>query len=78
MGDDFDRWCEALRRAEETGVTVLFRPLQEQKTEPIKCNMPFDRLPQCACDPGSGDPPTKQQMLECKISGGPCRDLKIS
>lgn len=40
--------------------------------EPIECNLPFERLPCCACDPGSGDPPTKLQMLECKMRGGPC------
>lgn len=40
-----------------------------QKTE---CNLPFERLPQCACDSGAGEPPTKQAMLECQLRGGPC------
>lgn len=38
----------------------------------IECSLPFARLPQCICDKGSGEPPTKLQMMHCKIGGGPC------
>ena len=41
---------------------------------PIEVNQPFERVPQCACDDGSGLPPTKQEKLECRIRGGPCRE----
>jgi hypothetical protein len=40
--------------------------------EPIPCNLPFERLPACHCDTGKGDPPTKLQMMECRIRGGMC------
>jgi hypothetical protein len=36
------------------------------------CNLPFERLPQCGCDPGSGEPPSKLKMMECRMRGGPC------
>lgn len=42
------------------------------EVEPIECNLPFQRLPWCACDLGTGEPPTTLQMLECKVRGGPC------
>jgi hypothetical protein len=35
-------------------------------------NMPFERMPSCPCDPGTGPEPTKQRMMECKLAGGPC------
>ncbi len=38
----------------------------------IECNLPFERMPACACDPGAGDPPTKQKMMECRLRGGAC------
>lgn len=38
----------------------------------MKCNLPFERLPVCSCDKGSGPPPTKLQRLECKMRRGPC------
>lgn len=38
----------------------------------IPVNLPFERVPVCACDMG-GDPPTRLQMLECRAKGGPCR-----
>jgi hypothetical protein len=38
----------------------------------IECNPPFERVPQCACDPGFGDPPIHTQRLECQLRGGPC------
>lgn len=38
----------------------------------IECNLPFERIPTCACDSGFGEPPTKQQKLECRLRGGPC------
>lgn len=41
--------------------------------EHIEVNAPFERIPQCACDTGSGLPPIKQQKLECRLQGGPCR-----
>jgi hypothetical protein len=40
--------------------------------EPIEVNLPFQRLPWCACDPGTGESPTILKMLECKIAGGRC------
>ena len=42
--------------------------------EPISVNLPWERVPVCACDKGVGPPPTKQQMMECKIRNGPCRE----
>jgi len=36
------------------------------------CNLPFERVPTCQCDPGTGAPPTKLQRLECKARRGPC------
>ena len=44
------------------------------RTAQVPCNLPFERVPVCACDPGTGDPPTQQQMKECKLRGGPCRE----
>jgi|HubBroStandDraft_6_1064221.scaffolds.fasta_scaffold00175_43 hypothetical protein len=41
-------------------------------TDEIKCNLPFERVPVCACDPGVGPAPSKQQQLECKLRGGQC------
>ena len=32
----------------------------------VTANMPFERLPVCACDPGHGEPPTALEMLACK------------
>lgn len=40
------------------------------KNEPIQ--LPFERLPVCACDPGIGPKPARQQTLECELRGGPC------
>jgi len=37
-------------------------------------NLPFSRVPTCACDRGVGDPPTKLQRMECRMRGGPCRE----
>lgn len=46
------------------------------EVEPIECNLPFSRLPQCACDLGRGPAPTRQQMkikmMECRLKDGPC------
>ena len=42
--------------------------------EPIEVNLPFERVPQCACDRGTGPKITKRQMLECRLRGGPCAD----
>lgn len=39
--------------------------------EPLECNLPFERLPVCACDTGK-TPPTKLQRLECRMRLGPC------
>lgn len=39
-----------------------------------ECNLPFERLPVCACDPGHGAPPTRLQRLECKARRGPCAE----
>jgi hypothetical protein len=36
------------------------------------CNLPFERVPQCACDSGTGDPPTKEQQADCRWNDGPC------
>lgn len=36
------------------------------------CNLPFERVPTCACDPGYGPALTKQQRLECRLRRGPC------
>lgn len=41
----------------------------------IEVNGPFERIPVCGCDSGKGDPPTKLQRLECKLRGGPCREV---
>ncbi len=41
---------------------------------PIPVNSPWERAPTCACDPGKGPIPTRQQRLECKLRGGPCRE----
>lgn len=38
----------------------------------IECNLPFQRLPVCACDPGHGKPPTRLQRLECRARRGRC------
>jgi hypothetical protein len=38
----------------------------------MEVNLPFERLPVCSCDSGNGSPPSKQRMLECRLSGGPC------
>ena len=37
-------------------------------------NLPFERVPQCACDDGKGEPPSRIKRLECKMRGGPCRE----
>ncbi len=42
--------------------------------EMIEVNLPFERLPTCACDPGWGDPPTKLKRMECRLRGGPCSE----
>ena len=42
----------------------------------IECNLPFERLPACHCDQGFGPAPTRLQMLECAMAGGPCRTGK--
>lgn len=44
------------------------------ETEFVKCNLPFERVPTCACDKGIDDPPTPLHRLECKMRGGPCRE----
>jgi hypothetical protein len=41
-------------------------------TEPTECNLPFERVPTCACDLGFGPPPTAQHKLACRLRGGPC------
>jgi hypothetical protein len=33
-------------------------------------NMPFERLPVCACDSGFGDPPSALQMIACGQCSG--------
>lgn len=38
----------------------------------VGCNLPFERVPTCACDKGLGSPPSRQMRLECKLRGGPC------
>lgn len=38
----------------------------------IEVNLPFERIPVCACDPGKGQPPTRKFMLECRLKDGPC------
>lgn len=43
---------------------------------PIECNLPFERIPECACDPGRGPIPTKAKRLECKLSG-PCSPVAM-
>jgi hypothetical protein len=42
------------------------------KPEDGTCNPPFERTPQCACDLGTGEPPTKMAKLECYLRRGPC------
>lgn len=41
-------------------------------------NLPFEHIPQCACDPGSGVPLSsaafRAKVAECKLRGGPCRE----
>ena len=35
------------------------------------CNLPFERIPECACDTGT-KPPSKQQRAACRWNDGPC------
>lgn len=40
----------------------------------VDINMPFERLPVCACDLGHGPMPTRLHRLECKARRGPCAE----
>lgn len=42
------------------------------EADPIEVNLPFQRLPHCACDPGHGEPPSRAKKMECELRGGPC------
>lgn len=57
--------------------TAALQPFEGDEThgQITPVNMSFERLPQCGCDPGAGPAPTKQQMLECKLRGGPCSPI---
>lgn len=39
--------------------------------------LPFTRVPVCACDPGTGAPPTRVQQAECRLRGGPCAPQRV-
>ena len=41
-------------------------------SEETPVNLPFDRIPECACDPGFGPRITPQQKLDCRMHGGQC------
>jgi hypothetical protein len=58
-----------VREAIQAALAVMER---ERMATPVPVNSPFDRVPQCACDPGTGEPPSKLKQLECKARGGPC------
>lgn len=51
-------------------VSHLIRALHLPAPQPV--NLPFERVPVCACDPGRGPKPTSLQILECKARRGPC------
>jgi len=48
------------------------------ETAPIECNSPWQRVPQCGCDLGSGEPPTKLKRMECQLRGGPCAENPLA
>ena len=52
----------------------MTKTTNDNEAPPIEVNSPFDRVPSCACDKGTGDPPAKLFMLECKARGGPCAE----
>ncbi len=56
------------------GCYLLVEADEQSAPERIPVNSPFERVPVCACDPGTGEPPTKLQQLKCRARGGPCAD----
>ncbi len=46
--------------------------MNDNKPEPIECNLPFERFPVCACDAGFGPKPSRAKGMRCWLSGGPC------
>lgn len=74
VGDPNDYWKRM--RAALSAVSMDVQPWPGMIThvpEPEKpVNLPFERVPTCACDPGHGEIPSKAQRLACQIGGGPC------
>lgn len=63
-------WGHSCKTVPAEGGSVY--PAGDTRAAESPVNLPFNRVPCCACDPGIGPAPTKQKMMECKIRGGPC------
>jgi len=51
---------------------LLSKAWEAKISAALPVNSPFERVPVCACDKGTGEPPPQLQILECKMRGGPC------
>lgn len=65
------KWIKRDQFRRNCGASVNLSQKHKGTLEPV-CNLPFERVPMCGCDPGSGPIISKQQMLECELHGGPC------
>lgn len=63
-----DAFVKAYQRFYLAASGELLPPMTD---ETIPVNLPFSRVPVCACDTGE-EPPSKQKQMECRLLGGPC------
>jgi hypothetical protein len=44
-------------------------------SENIECNMPFERVPTCACDPGTGPAPRNAEIFRLRTENEKLSDM---